>query len=69
MKKIYLIALIFAGATAFTSCSTDKCECTVNGTTTTITEDDVNNGATLNEACNDADELNRAQGTGSCKMI
>ena len=69
MKKIYLITLIFTGVIFFTSCSTDKCECTVNGQTQTITEDDVNNGATLDEACDDADEVNRAQGSGSCEMV
>lgn len=69
MKKIYLVTLIVVGAVAFTSCSTDKCECTVNGSTSTITEDDISNGSTLNEACDDADAVNKAQGTGSCEMI
>ena len=69
MKKIYLATLIVVATIAFTSCSTDKCECTVNGKTSTITEDDISNGSTLDEACDDADAVNKAQGTGTCQMI
>lgn len=69
MKKLNLIGVIALGMLFLNSCSTDKCECTVNGQTQTITEDDLNNGSTLNEACDDADEINRAQGAGSCEMI
>jgi hypothetical protein len=69
MKKIGILILVVIGTFAFTSCSEDKCECTVNGQTQTITEDDVNNGSTLNEACDDADAVNKAQGSGSCKMV
>ena len=69
MKKRYLVTLIFTGVMAFSSCSTDKCECTVNGVTQTTTEDDISNGQTLDEACDDANALNEAQGSGSCKMV
>ena len=69
MKKAGIITVIVVSVLAFTSCSTDKCECTVNGVTQTTTEDDISNGQTLDEACDDANALNEAQGSGSCKMV
>ena len=69
MKNFTFLTFFVIILLAFTSCSTDKCECTVNGQTQTITEDDVNNGSTLKEACDDADAVNKAQGSGSCKML
>ncbi len=40
MKKVLLFAVILTGAVAFTSCGSKDCECTYNGTTTTISEDE-----------------------------
>ena len=41
MKKLLVIAIILGGAIAFTSCSKKECVCTVGGTETTYTEDDM----------------------------
>jgi|GEM_PF-2322428 len=68
MKKL-LFKVLLLGVVAFTSCAAEKCECTVNGTTQTFTEDDISNGSTVEEACDDSDEINRAAGTGSCQMV
>lgn len=53
MKKVLLFALILGGTVAFTSCGSSECECTVSGTTTTTSEDDVDGD--LEEACKAAD--------------
>ena len=66
MKKVLLFAVVVGGL-AFTSCSKSECECTVNGETTTITEDDAN-GADLEEACKAADALYKAFDQGSCEF-
>lgn len=55
MKKVLLLAIIFGGALAFTSCGSKECECTFNGTTTTISEDEANEygfEGDFEEACN-----------------
>ena len=50
MKKILYIALFLTVSVAFTSCASgDECSCD-NGVT--ITEDDLEESVTLNEACN-----------------
>ena len=68
MKK-YLLIFMLIGIILFTSCASEKCECTVNGTTQTFTEDDISNGSTIEEACDDSDKINKAAGTGSCQMV
>ncbi|MCO6500635.1 MAG: hypothetical protein J5I47_09690 [Vicingus serpentipes] len=68
MKKIVFI-LVVSVITLTTSCAKEQCECTVNGQTQTFTEDDISNGSTVEEACDDSDKLNKSAGTGSCKMI
>ena len=66
MKKVLLFAVVVGGL-AFTSCSKSECECTVDGETTTITEDEA--GGDLEEACEAADALYKAFGVdGSCEM-
>lgn len=58
MKKVLLFAVVLTGALAFTSCGSDECECTVGGTTTTFTEDDIEDGdASVEDYCNLSDAL------------
>ena len=59
MKKVLLFAVVVGGL-AFTSCSKSECECTVNGETTTYTEDDVEGGGDLEEGCNALNTLYKA---------
>ena len=68
MKKIVFI-LVIGGITLITSCAKEQCECTVNGQKQTFTEDDISNGSTVEEACDDSDKLNKSAGTGSCQMV
>ena len=70
MKKVLLFAVVLTGALAFTSCGSDECECTVGGVTNTYTEDDVEDGGSLEDDCNAADaayKLLGASGDG-CEM-
>lgn len=55
MKKLLLFAIIIGGSVAFTSCSKDECECTVNGETTTYNEDDTVDGQSVSEQCTAVD--------------
>lgn len=60
---------MIVGGLAFTSCSkSEECECTVDGVTETITEDDVD-GEDLEEACDALDALYTTFGGGSCEMV
>ena len=68
MKKLLLFAVVLTGAVAFTSCGSDKCECTVGGTTTTYDEDDAN-GSDLEDACNTLDALYKiSSASDGCEM-
>lgn len=67
MKKVLLFAVVLTGALAFTSCGSDECECTIAGSTTTYTEDDVEDGQSLEDACNQAN-VGAAILGGSCEM-
>lgn len=59
MKKVLLFAVVLTGALAFTSCGSDECECTVGGTTSTFTEDDIPEGDdnSVEDYCNVSDAL------------
>ena len=57
MKKVLLFAVVLTGALAFTSCGSDECECTIGGSTTTYTEDDIEGDGSLEDGCNAADAL------------
>lgn len=67
MKKMLLFAIVLGGAISFTSCGKDECECTIAGQTTTYTEDDLEDGQNMKDACNDADAGAQLFG-GSCKL-
>lgn len=68
MKKVLLFAVVLTGAVAFTSCGSDKCECTVNGVTETFDEDDAD-GADLEDACNTLDALYKiSSASNGCEM-
>lgn len=57
MKKVLLFAVILTGAVAFTSCGSKDCECTDNGQTYTISEDEASEfgfEGDFEEACNAA---------------
>ncbi len=67
MKKVLLFAVVLTGAVAFTSCGSDKCECTVNGSTETYDEDDADGD--LEEACNTLDALYKiSSSSNGCEM-
>ena len=61
MNKLLLFAVV-VGALAFTSCSKDECECTINGQTTSskdVSKDD----------CDAADAAAKiVDASGGCKM-
>lgn len=57
MKKVLLFAIVLGGAVAFTSCGSDKCECTIGGTTTSYDEDDLEGDGSVSDACKAADAL------------
>jgi len=68
MKKVLLFTIVLGGAVAFTSCGSDKCECTVGGSTTTYTEDDTD-GESLEDACKTLDALYKISSTSDgCEM-
>ncbi|MDB4534752.1 hypothetical protein N9242_07760 [Vicingaceae bacterium] len=60
MKKVLLLAAIFCGSLAFTSCSKSECECVIAGTT-------IKEEASSSE-CDEADTVAKTAG-GSCKMV
>ena len=65
--KVLLFAIILGGTVAFTSCGSDKCECTINGVTETYDEDDYDGD--LKEACDAADAAAKiVDASGSCSM-
>jgi hypothetical protein len=70
MKKVLLFAIVLGGAVAFTSCGKDECECTVGGTTTVYTEDDLESGdGSMEDACNAADAIYKAfNASDGCKI-
>ncbi len=47
---------MISSVVALTSCGSDKCECTIAGSTSTYEEDDFESG-TLQENCTIADEI------------
>lgn len=53
--RLNLFCIIFLTAIVVTGCGKDECECTVAGTTTTTSEDDVEGD--LEEACKAANAL------------
>ena len=64
MKKVLLFAVLVAGL-GFTSCSKSDCECTVSGVTTVYTDDDLEAGENMKDACDEADAVVGY----SCKMV
>jgi hypothetical protein len=67
MKKVLLFAVVVAGL-GFTSCSKNECECTLSGTTTIYTEEDLQEGQNISDACDDANTNAQVEG-GSCKTV
>ena len=61
MKKLLLFAVV-VGALAFTSCSKDECECTVNGQTSSTKDVD-------KDECDAADAAAKiVDANGKCEM-
>jgi hypothetical protein len=62
MKKVLLFVAVVAGL-GFTSCSKSDCECTVGGTTITVTEDE------WKQLGGEGDFKEGCEGSEGCKLV
>lgn len=69
MMKNFKGFLLIAIISALASCGTGECVCTENdGTQTSFGENDISSG-TIEEACEEQDQINKSANIGSCEIL
>lgn len=68
MKKILIVGFITLGVLTFMSCADEECICILNdGTEEGFGEDDISTNS-LQDACDDQNEVYQASSIGSCSI-